>query len=120
MKIVENTKIKRIKSGSLTEKVDSRCVSKRLGRREADSHVHWDEVRGARIHHKLHGDIRLYTLSSGTLTPNFIAGNYDVSRMATSCKGVCTPTCKRICTCIQYMSRAVHCTRPVSSLIRVL
>ena len=53
MKIVENTKIKRIKSGSLTEKVDSRCVSKRLGRREADSHVHWDEVHGARMHYRL-------------------------------------------------------------------
>ena len=93
MKIVENTKIKRIKSGSLTEKVDSRCVSKRLGRREADSHVHWDEVRGARIHHKLHIDIRLYTIRRGTLSNGtpillYMDGDYVWYRMTTLYEGV--------------------------------
>ena len=51
--MVENTKLIGIKRRSLTDKVDLRCAPTQLGRREADSHVHWDEVHGATMHYRL-------------------------------------------------------------------
>ena len=51
--MVKNTKLIVIKRRSLTEKVDLRCVLTQLGRREADLHVHWDEVHGAKMHYRL-------------------------------------------------------------------